>query len=243
MKRASTLHRLERLDILTSRLKSGDVLTISDIASDIGVSIRTVNRDIELLREQGVPVEADRGRGGGVRLRIDWSIGRINFNYAEAVDLMITLAIAQQMQSPLFMASLDSIRRKIDRSFPPMMKSKVKNLKHRILIAPSASLDVLSGFSIPAKEIAEKLHQAFLMQQNITISYKAKSGEITKRQIEPHLLLLSYPVWYVLAWDGLRDDYRTFRCDRMLKIHAIGNEFKLRPISHFKELMEGIDAI
>ena len=178
MKRASTLNRLERLDILTSRLKSGDVLTVSGIADEIGVSIRTVSRDIEILREQGVPVEADRGRGGGVRLRIDWNIGRINFNYAEAVDLMITIAIAQQMKSPLFMASLDSIRRKIDRSFPPLMRSKVKNLKYRILITPSASLDVLSGFSVPAKDISEKLHQAFLLQQNIIVSYKAKAALI-----------------------------------------------------------------
>lgn len=243
MNRASTLNRLERLDILTSRLKSGDVLTISDIASEIGVSIRTVSRDIEILREQGVPVEADRGRGGGVRLRIDWGVGRINFNYAEAVDLMITLAIAQQMKSPLFMASLESIRRKINKSFPPLMKSKVNNLKHRILIAPPASLDVLSGFSIPEKDISEKLHQAFLMQQKITLSYQANSGQVTKRQIEPHFLLLSYPVWYVLAWDGLRNDYRTFRCDRILKIHTVGPEFKLRPISQFNEVMEGIDAI
>jgi predicted DNA-binding transcriptional regulator YafY len=156
---------------------------------------------------------------------------------------MITLAIAQQMRSPLFMANLDSIRRKIDSSFPPLMKSKVKNLKHRILIAPSASVDVLSGFSTPAKGITERLHQAFLMQQRATIGYKAKNGEVTKRIIEPHFLLLSYPVWYVLAWDDLRNDTRTFRCDRILKIYDVSNEFKLFPISRFKTSMEGIDAI
>ena len=243
MKRASTLNRLERLDILKSRLKSGDVLTVSDMADELGISIRTVSRDIEILREQGVPIEADRGRGGGIRLQIHWGVGRINFNYSEAVDLMITLAIAQQMRSPLFMANLDSIRRKIDSSFPPLMKSKVKNLKHRILIAPSASVDVLSGFSTPAKGVTERLHQAFLMQQRATIGYKAKNGEVTKRIIEPHFLLLSYPVWYVLAWDDLRNDTRTFRCDRILKIYDVGSEFKLFPISRFKTSIEGIDAI
>ncbi len=243
MTRTSTLSRLERLDILKSRLKSGEALTVSDIANELGISIRTVSRDIEILREQGVPVEADRGRGGGIRLRMDWGVGRINFNYAEAVDLMITLAIAQQMKSPLFMASLDSIRRKLDSSFPPLMKSKVKNLKHRILIASSASVDVLSGFSVPEKAISEKLHQAFLMQQSITIGYKAKNGDVTKRKIEPHYLLLSYPVWYVLSWDELRSDYRTFRCDRMLKIYDVGHEFKLRPISQFKKTVEGIEVI
>lgn len=243
MKRASTQSRLERLEILKSRLKSGDVLTVATIADELGISVRTVSRDIDLLREQGVPIEADRGRGGGVRLLSNWGVGRINFNYSEAVDLMITLAIAQQMKSPFFMANLGSIRRKLDNSFPPSMKTRAKKLKHRIQIAPSASLDVLSGFSAPAKAITEQLHQAFLMQQRITMAYKAKNGDLTKRTIEPHFLLLSYPVWYVLAWDELRNETRTFRCDRIRKIYSVGPEFWLLPISRFKTSIEGIDAI
>jgi len=243
MQRSSTLSRLERLDLLKSRLKSGDILTVADIAHEFAISVRTVSRDIDLLREQGVPIEADRGRGGGIRLQANWGVGRINFSYAEAVDLMITLAIARQMKSPLFMASLDSIRRKLDSSFSPQMKARVKGLKHRILISPSASIDVLSGFSVPKKSITETLHQAFLMQQGMHIRYKAKNNSVTQRDIEPHCLLLSYPVWYVIAWDGLRNDARTFRCDRILQIKNTQTEFKLRPLSDFKACIAGVDAV
>ena len=100
-----------------------------------------------------------------------------------------------------------------------------------------------SGDVLTISDIAEKLHQAFLMQRSLAIRYQAKGGELSKRKIEPHFLLLSYPVWYVLAWDNLRSDYRTFRCDRILNIYGIDHKFKLLPISHFAELMEGIDAI
>lgn len=241
--RTSAQSRLERLEILKSRLKSGDVLTIASLAGELTVSVRTISRDIDLLRTQGVPVEADRGRGGGVRLQAQWGVGRINFNYSEAVDLMITLAIAQQMNSSFFMANLDKIRRKLEASFSPQMKLKVRQLKHRILITPSASIDVLSSFTSPSSSVAENLHQAFLMQQRIRMQYKAKSGEVTMRCIEPHFLLLSYPVWYVLAWDELRQDIRTFRCDRISKICSTEEEFRLLPVSHFEASLEGADII
>lgn len=243
MRRSSTLSRLERLDLLKSRLMSGDILTVADISAELSVSVRTLSRDIDLLREQGVPIEADRGRGGGIRMRSNWATGRINFTYTEAVDLMITLAIAQQMKSPLFMANLDGIRRKLDSSFSPRMKQKLKSLKRRILISPSASLDVLSGFSPPKKSLTEKLHQAFLLQQPIAIRYRAKNGVITRRDIEPHCLMLSYPVWYVIAWDRLRDDARTFRCDRIMSIQNGQDEFELRPMSDFKACIDGVDVI
>ena len=154
MKKTTVFTRLERLDVLTNRLKSNEPLIVRDIADELGVSVRTLSRDIGILRERGLPIEADRGRGGGIRLNASWAIGRVNFNYAEAVDLMITLAIAQQMKSPLFMTGLDSVRRKLLGSFPPVMKAKVKNLKDRILILPSASIDVLSSVSVLKKDLA-----------------------------------------------------------------------------------------
>jgi len=243
MNKTTLLTRLERLDLLANRLKSNEPLIVRDIADELGVSVRTLSRDIGILRERGLPIEADRGRGGGIRLNASWAIGRVNFNYAEAVDLMITLAIAQQMKSPLFMTGLDSVRRKLLGSFPPLIKTKVKNLKDRILILPSASINVLSSVSVLKKELAESLHQAFLMQQGISISYKAKNGSKTKRMIEPHYLLLSFPVWYVLAWDELREDVRTFRCDRITNIESTGRTFRLRPVAHFNESIAGTEVI
>ncbi len=243
MKRASTMGRLQRLEFITTRLKSNEPLMVGDIAKEIGVSVRTLTRDIQILRQQGLPVEADRGRGGGVRLHWSWGVGRVNLNYSEAVDLLVSLAVAEQMKSPLLMANLGSVRRKLMASFSPSMKNKINKLKSRILIGESASPFVLSAFSAPGARVVELLHQAFLMMRKIGIDYRAENGAKTKRTIEPHYLLLNYPVWYVLAWDHLRDEVRTFRCDRIEHSRVLDEVFCLRPFTHFEKAMEGADAI
>lgn len=243
MTRASTVGRLQRLELIAARLKSDEPLIVADIAEEIGVSRRTLTRDIQLLREQGLPIEADRGRGGGVRLHWSWGIGRLNLNFSEAVDLLVSLAVAEQMKSPLLMANLGSVRRKLMASFSPSMKRNISRLRSRILIGESASPFVLSAFSVPSTAVVKKLHQAFLMMRRINIGYRAQNGAKTNREIEPHYLLLNYPVWYVLAWDHLRNEVRTFRCDRIEGSHVLDEGFRLRDFSQFDDAIEGADAI
>lgn len=243
MRRSSTADRLQRLDIITARVKSGDAMTIGDIADELGVSVRTIHRDIQLLREQGLPIDADRGRGGGVRLDRNWGVGRVNLNYAEAVDLLISLAIAEQMESTLFMTSLKSVRHKLMNSFSSAMDTKVKGLKNRILIDKAASIAVLSTLTQANSKAIRMLHQAFLVQHRIEVNYQTENGAKTKRIIEPHYLLLCFPVWYVIAWDELRNDIRTFRCDRILNVKSLGEEFQLRSIGFFEKSLEGIYPI
>ncbi len=243
MKRSSTLNRLQRLDLLEARLKSGEPLTVKGVAEELGISVRTVSRDIDILREQGIPVEADRGRGGGIRLHREWGIGRVKLTYPEAVDLLITLAIAEQMNSPLFMETLNGVRSKLIASFSPSLREKVSGLKSRILIAPSASLFVLTDFKPSQVDIAAQLHEAFLLQQRITITYRDEKQNTTDRTIQPHYLLLSSPVWYIVAWDELRDDRRIFRCDRIVSIDSLSNEFHLLPVDFFGDCLEGVNFI
>lgn len=237
--RHSIINRLQRLEILQARLKTGGPITVGQIAEELGVSVRTINRDIEILREQGLPIDADRGRGGGIRLHRQWGIGRVNLNYSEAVDLLVTLAIAEQMKSPLFMANLNGIRLKLMASFSPTMKTKVNQLKARILIGESASPFVLAHFTKANNKLTKKLHQAFLLQLGISIQYIAEDKTKTSRNIQVHYLLLCYPVWYALAWDELRQDIRTFRCDRIIKIQLLTDEFNLLPVSRFESALQG----
>ena len=243
MTRLSTSERLTRLDDIAARLKSDLHPTVSQIALEFGVSVRTINRDIEILRQRGLPIEGERGRGGGLRLDLHWGVGRVNLSYGEAVDLLISLAIAEQMKSPLFLARLAPIRRKIEASFSPSTRDLVKSLRSRILIGVTASIFVQSGFAPPTAQVVKSLHSAFLFTQRIKIVYRTASGEQTAREIEPHYLLLSYPVWYILAWDHLRQAVRSFRYDRMVSATLAGGNFKLLPIKRFESALEGIEAI
>jgi predicted DNA-binding transcriptional regulator YafY len=119
------------------------------------------------------------------------------------------------MNSPIFMASLASVRRKLMASFAPSMKRQLDGLKSRILVGQSASTFVLSTVSVAPKAVVAELHRSFLHLQPLAIAYRDERSTRSTRTIEPHYLLLNYPVWYALAWDRLRDRIRTFRCDRI----------------------------
>lgn len=231
------------MDLLASRLQADTPLVLRDIAAELGVSVRTLSRDIEVLRERGLPIEADRGRGGGIRLHWSWGVGQISLSYREAVDLLVSLAVAERMESPILMANLVSTRRKLMSTFSPADQRKVKRLKSRILIGETASLSVQTGYERPASSIVEKVHRAFLMTRVVRIGYEDERGRYSRRAIEPHYLLLNYPVWYLLCWDRLREDIRTFRCDRIQSALVRDDEFVLRPYSEFRSALEGADVI
>ena len=239
MPRASSYDRLRRLDLLAAQLKQEGFSTVKDLAELHDVSPRTIARDLQLMRDQGFPIDADRGRGGGVRLDRNWGIGRLNLNYPEAVDLLISIAVAEQMNSPLFLANLGSIRRQLVASFSPDKRHRVERLKSRILIGATASTMVQGTVAEPGRRVVQTLHQCFLNQTALIIRYRDESGKITRRRIEPHYLLLNYPVWYVLALDDLRDALRTFRCDRILGVEATDARFKLLPKANFEQALEG----
>lgn len=242
MHRSSTPNRLERLDVLASRLKADEPMTLGGLASELGVSVRTLARDIAILRERGLPVEADRGRGGGVRLDRHWGVGRLSLTYREAVDLLVSLAIAEQLQSPWLIANLGSIRRKLTASLSPSLKDRISGLRKRILVGRSASAAVLQGFTMPAPEGGDLL-SAFLELKTLEIRYEDAAGQVSDRQIEPQILLLNYPVWYVVAWDRSRRAVRSFRCDRIGLAKASEENFRLRPAEEFADAIKGIEAI
>ena len=155
-------------------------------------------------------------------------MGRLNLAYGEAVDLLISIAKAEQMNSPLFLAGLGAVRRQLVASFSPEKRRKVKRLKSRIVIGVTASTHVQAGAVAPPRRAVQALHQAFLAQEVLQIRYRREDGATSERQIEPHYLYLHDPVWYVVAYDHLRQCPRTFRCDRMLAARSTGERFNLQ---------------
>lgn len=226
------------MELLAVQLKQEEPCTIKDLALQHGVSERTIARDLSLMREQGMQIDADRGRGGGVRLERNWGVGRINLAYGEAVDLLISIAVAEQMNSPLFLASLASVRRQLVASFSPEKRNRVNRLKSRILIGVTASTYVQKTITTPPKQVVKALHQAFIDQEILEIGYQREGGEISRRLIEPHYLMLKFPVWYIVALDHLRGAARTFRCDRIQTAKMTGKRFQLLPK---KELQSSMD--
>ena len=225
--------RVLRLDALKALLAERDYTTVTDLADELGVSTRTLHRDLALLREMGVPVEGDRGTGGGLRLEPGWSLGRVHLNESEALGLLLSLTIAEKVGSPLLLDDLRSITRKVGSAFAPAQTRRILALRRRILVGQTASTQVLAGYTPPRASVTKKLLEAFARQHTALVQYEDRHGVATQREIELHFLYYNLPVWYALAWDLLRDGIRSFRIDRIRDVVVLSTKFRLRPPEPF----------
>jgi predicted DNA-binding transcriptional regulator YafY len=219
--------RSERLDRLLGLLASHQSSTGRALAAELGISLRTLRRDMARLAARGVPIEAERGRGGGVRVPVRAGLGRLQLDHREAVDLLLALAIGERLRSPLLLSSLKGLRQKIGVAFPAEERFRVSRLRRRILHAPPASRRVSESLVRPRPAVLGPVQDGFFEQRAIEIEYGTER-ERTKRVVEPHYLLLAWPAWYLLVWDHLRDAVRTLRLDRIESARLTDRPFQLR---------------
>lgn len=225
--------RIERLEALKLLLAEREYTTAGDLAADLGVSPRTLHRDLATLRELGVPVGGVAGRGGGLYLERGWSLGRVHLNEREAIGLLLSLAIAAQVGSPLLLDDLRSIERKVAQAFAPGQAARIGSLRRRVLVGAPASPSVVASQRAVRAGITSRLLEAFTEQRVLRVEYVDQAGGRSARDVEPHHLYFAAPVWYVLAWDRYRNDARSFRLDRIERVGVERAGFRLRPSSVF----------
>ena len=233
MAKNSFEQRRSRREQLLGLLRSSDYWTTSELSVQLGISHRTLMRDLSELRSAGYPIESERGRGGGVRLNGRWGIERLQLNHHEVIEMILAVSVVEGLKSPLFGRHLKSIRQKIASIFPEPQRKVIASIRRRILLGDSASNRLLECYSRPATTIAELVAEAFIECKSMTIRYQTEQGVITDRIIEPHYVLVNWPVWYVLAWDHLRNDIRLFRLDRIVKCNQNKAVFRLHHTKEF----------
>jgi len=239
LRKKPTVSRIERLSVLTSRLRIDEPIVLREVADELGVSLSTINRDIAILREQGVPVETDRGRGGGTRVNSSWGIGRVVFTHTEAIDLLVSIAASEKMELPMMFASAKAIRTKLISSFSKPDQTKIRKLASRIRVGPTSSPRVIASYKPETSIITKRIHESFLFMRSADITYRREDGTLSARTIDPQFMVLNHPVWYLVCWDHLRNDVRTFRCDRLESVKITDQAFASRPWSVFEKSMEG----
>lgn len=228
MPTSDALSRLDRLERLKGILKSRDHATVAELARDLGVSPRTLARDIDLLRRSGVPIDADRGRGGGLRGGPRWDYGRLTLNKDEALDLLVGIALAESMDSPLLLSNLAAVKAKLAIAFSPRHVPAIRQIRHRILVGAPASATVRGSLAPAPRAALAAIKRGFFEMRQLRISYADRHGAATVREIEPQFLYLNAPAWYVLAWDCLRGAVRLFRVDRITRVEVLDRGFRLR---------------
>lgn len=229
MVKVSFEQRIERRDRLIGLLRSEDYWKTSELRDHLGISQRTLMRELAELREAGYPIESDRGRGGGIRLQGRWGVDRLHLNHKEVVELVLALAVMESLQSPILTGNLKSIRQKLFQAFPQDQHRTVSNIRKRIMIGDNAAANIVSRYETPKPRVSEDIAESFLQQKCLEIEYQTEGNEQTSRVIEAQYILLVWPIWYILAWDHLRASTRVFRIDRISKTRITNDVFKLRP--------------
>ncbi|HEX5072112.1 MAG TPA: WYL domain-containing protein [Gemmatimonadaceae bacterium] len=224
------MHRIERLDLLTRVLRDRPGITVADLARALDVSVRSVFRDLDHLRERGYPIEADRGRGGGVRLHASWGLGKVLLSSEEALCTLLSLAISEKLGFPMFSTEVARARKKIVDAFPTNERKTIAPLRQRIFVGRPASATVRDTYSTPESTVMRQLQIAFVREATVQAEYVKETGESSHRRVEPHALLITWPAWYLLAYDHLRGEPRTFRFDRFRDAQVEeGTSFRARP--------------
>ncbi|MEP0177431.1 MAG: WYL domain-containing protein [Paraglaciecola sp.] len=222
--------RVERRSRLLGMLRSEQHWTTSDLRVHLQVSQRTLMRELASLKDEGYPIESDRGRGGGVRLAGRWGIERLMLSHKEVIELLLALAIVESLNFPFMTSNLQVIKQKLYQAFPENQRSKVSRIRKRIFVSKHFRSAAAYQPSDAHIDISQAICESFLEQRCLNIDYISEDKRCSSRTIEPHYLMLAWPVWYIVAWDHLRNAPRIFRIDRIKNTKKVASKsFKLRP--------------
>lgn len=231
--------RIDRLDRLLAILADGEIHHVRDLAAVTWVSERTVARDLAHLRERGVALEGEAGRGGGVRVLRHASVGEAVLMEAQAIELLLALTVSEVLGVG-FVGSMADLRHKVARAFAPADRPRIAHLRRRIWIASPVSDKARATKRREQPASRSAIQRAFFGMNCLEFDYEDGAGISTRRAVEPHYMLWAWPFWYLLSWDTRRQATRTFRLDRVKNAVVIPLNFRLRSATLFKDSIEGV---
>lgn len=207
-----------RLLRLLSLLQARPYWSGPDLAVRLEVTERTLRRDVARLRELGYPVEAVSGPGGGYRLTAGGALPPLLLDDDEAVVVAMSLQAVARGGLPGLQDPAVAALAKIEQVFPRRLRDRVDDLTEATVMVGGASprrvtLDV--GMLVT-------LARACRGGMRIRFQYRDASGRRSERHVDPHRLVNVVGRWYLVAWDRDREDWRTFRVDRLAAVTQTG---------------------
>jgi predicted DNA-binding transcriptional regulator YafY len=199
----------ERALLLLSLLQTHRFWPGAEPTERLPVSARTLRRDVDRLRTLGYPVDATPGASGGYRLAAGAHLPPLLLDDDEAVAIAVGLRAAAG-------ASIDgmedtSLRAlvKLEQVLPDRLRRRVHAVHSNVASlqwggAPTVDAEALAVLALGCRD-----------HEQVRFEYRRRDGEETSRLVEPHQLVSTGRRWYLVAWDVRRDDWRTFRLDRL----------------------------
>jgi predicted DNA-binding transcriptional regulator YafY len=220
-----TSRLLELLELLQAR----PLTTGREIADRLGIDARTVRRYVGVLRELGIPIEGQRGVGGGYRIRPGYRLPPLMLGDDEAVAVVLGLLATRESDPDGASDAVAGALAKINRVLPSTLRRQVEALEETLDFTASKG-------SAPADAaLVLLLADAVRRRRRLHTAYRSFSGEESERELSPYGLVVHSGCWYIVAHDHKRDDLRTFRVDRMWRTALAEGAFVPSP--------DGFDAV
>jgi len=210
-----------RLLSLLSLLQSRPHWSGAALAERMAIHPRTLRRDIDRLRQLGYPIHASTGVAGGYAFRAGRALPPLLLDDEEAVAAAIALRTAVTGTISGIEQTAITALVKIEQAMPPRLRPRLEALRSAILptdqIGPLVDAGRLTTLAAACRD-----------QVQLAFAYTDREGQPSSRQVEPQGVVHTDRRWYLVAWDCLRADWRTFRIDRIASAPVVGAHFAPR---------------
>ncbi|HSY72871.1 MAG TPA: YafY family protein [Alloacidobacterium sp.] len=209
------MRRADRLFRIVQLLRSGRLQTARHLAEKLQVSPRTIYRDVQDLQLSGVPITGEAGVG--YTLRRDFDIPPLMFDREEITALVLGARMVQAWGGTQLTEAANRALRKIEAVLPTDLRERIDEV---LLYAP--------GFRVSAelRSKLDTLHAAAQERRVVLIAYSREDAQKSVRRLHPLALYFWGGTWTLAAWCELRNDFRSFRVDRMEHLERLSEVFK-----------------
>jgi predicted DNA-binding transcriptional regulator YafY len=195
----------------------------NELADRLGVSGRTIRRDVERLRELGYPVDAVTGPAGGYRLHAGTAMPPLLLDDDEAVAIAVGLRTAAG-------ASVAGIEETAIRALVKLEQVLPAHLRRRVNALQSVLATLPASGPMVDPEALTAIAGACRERERLRFDYRARDETQSQRHVEPHSLVNLGRRWYLVAWDCDRAGWRTFRVDRLERPRPASTRFEPRAL-------------
>lgn len=210
------MRRADRLFEIVQLIRGRRLSTAAFLAERLEVSLRTVYRDVADLQAQGVPIEGEAGVG--YRLGAGYDLPPLMFSAAEAKALVACVRLAQSRLDRGLASASESALSKIIGVLPTAARAAAESLP---IYAPAYFAD-----EDPVRHRLERVRGAIEVRRKLQLAYRDEAGRATDRTVRPLGCFYWGAVWTLGAWCEQRDDFRSFRVDRIADMVVLDEPYR-----------------
>src|SRR5438874_12738993 len=212
-------HPTSRVLTVLELIQSRPDINGTEIAKQLEMTVQTASRYITHLQDVGIPVEANIGRYGGYRLRPGFKLPPLIFTEEEATAIMLGLLASTWLEIGQSAVAIEGALAKVSRVLPMRARERLEAVTSHLVLFPH------NQQARPDASLLIDLSGAIHASQRIEIDYRSLHNEVTHRKVEPFGITGCKGHWYLGGYCCLRQDYRTFRLDRIQQLQILTETF------------------